>query len=154
MCLNCITESWMTLIFLSSWLKTQGYWTKSNVPGGQRLAQGSDMETWTGLVNQYLDAGGTEIKIHIGILVPKKLTGSLRCQFQVYLNASLQFSVLWSWAGGWSRPTKSVSSTFMRTQKISLHFLSYFTTTASKIWCIWELLDLKMLTALHYSQFC
>lgn len=70
-----------------------------------------------------------------------------------YLNASLQFSVLWSWAGRWSRPTKSVSPTFMRTQKISLHFLSYFTKTASKIWCIWEPLDLKMLTACTIDSF-
>lgn len=85
--------------------------------------------------------------MHIGILMPKKLTGFLRCQFQVSLNASLQFYLQCSWAGWWSTPTKSVSPTFIRTQKISLHFLSYSTKTASKIQCFWELLDLKMLTA-------
>lgn len=134
-------------IFLRSWLKIQGYWAKSKVPGEQRLAHGSDTETWTSLVNQYLHAGGTEIKMHIGISMPKKLTGFLRRQFQVYLNASLQFYLQWRRAGRWSTPTKSVSPTFIRTQKISLHFWSYSTKTASKIQCFWELLNLKMLTA-------
>lgn len=119
---------------------------ESKVPGGQRLAHGSDTETWTNLVNQYLHAGGTEIKMHIDILMPRKLTGLLRCQFPVYLNASLQFYLQWSWAGRWSTPAKSVSPTFIRTWKISLHFWSYSTKTASKIQCFWELLDLKMLT--------
>ena len=135
------------LILLSRCLKIQGQWAKSKVQGAKRLVHDSDTETWTSHISQYLHAGGAEIKMHIGILMPKVMTGFLRCEFPVYLNASFQFYLQWSWAGRWSTPTESISPTFIRTQQISLHFWSYATKTASKIQCFWELLDLKMLTA-------
>lgn len=58
---------------------------------GQRLAPGSDTETGQSLASQYLHIGVTEMKIYIDMLKSKKLAGLLRCQFQVKLDASLQF---------------------------------------------------------------